>query len=806
MGRVVGIDLGTTNTVVACLKMGGVEVLPNKEGEYITRSIVSSYKGDIQVGRVAYNRWQLAPADTIVSVKRLMGRAFSDKEVRELTQRHFYYRVVPAEDGSEQSLRVVMEGKLYSPVDISAFILEKVKKDAEMRLGEEVTHAVITVPAYFSDRQRQATIEAGRRAGLTVMRLLDEPVAAAIAYGIENPSREPKNVLVYDLGGGTFDVTIMAVMEGNFVELVKEGDMWLGGDDFDQALFDYVLEQSGDELKEAVRNDVRAAIDIRKACQQAKEALSSSEFTEIIIPACTRDQRGNPIDVLVEVTRSEFEEMTCHLVKKSVELVKKAVANAYLEVGDIDYVVMAGSASSMPHVYREMVRLFGREKVKTGVHPKHCVAMGAAIAAAQLNSVMCPSCSRLNEMGALFCEGCGFELAGKGKALCPSCGSPNSPAAERCSRCGAFMLGMSSVEGGITGFYYGIVTEGGVRHIYVNKGDTYATPEENRISRMFSTRFDHQTFISVPVWRAEEEDSLEVETVGEAIVLMPFGTQAGSRVKVSLWLNADGYFELEAFAEGGQRLPVAILRWNRMDSKAMRILEECSCMISEQEKDFDSNLKREVREKQLEILKELEKDRVYNAEILAEELEKAVLERNTRDAAQRVENACWLAEHVVSEYDWLLNKDIVYEITGRANQVRSLWRNGKAEEAVRQADSLRDFVLNLFYTPDKRSFSLLGWFMHSRVMIAKDIRPYNQAAAYKLEQELYAVREKVKAGDRDINERIRNFNENLQREYEALVSMGVKASWQCPRCKTSNEPGSRYCRSCGSDLWLLKAF
>ena len=807
MGRVVGIDLGTTNTAIACLRIGGTEVIPNREGEYLTKSIVGSYKGEIQVGRIPFNRWQLAPQDTIVSVKRLMGRSFDDEAVRKLMSRYHYYRIVPAEDGSTQSLRVVMEGRLFSPIDISSFILRKVKQDAEERLGEEVTHCVITVPAYFSDRQRQATREAGMRAGFKVMRLLDEPVAAAIAYGIQNPTADPKTVLVYDLGGGTFDVTIIVSAEGKFVELVKEGDMWLGGDDFDQALFEFVLDQSEPELRNAVKQDTRTAIELRKACQAAKEALSSSQVTEIIVPACGRRPDGNLIDVVVEVTRKQFEQITEHLVNRTLFLIERALTNAHLEPDDIDWVVLVGSASSMPHIHEKLRLIFGDKKIKTGIHPKHCVAIGAAIAAAQLNSIMCPNCNLLNSLEADNCESCGTALANKSALPCPSCGILNEPENEKCNACGNFLFDTDSFTGGITGFYYGIVTDGNAFQVYVNKGEAYETPLEKRIYRTFYTRFDRQAFIAIPVCRADERSGNSLEPVGEAIALLPLGATAGTPVKVGLWLNGDGYFELEAGLENGSRLPVSILRWSKTDGKIMKMLEECAASAADPKLNLTTVQRNELLEYQVQILKELEKDKVYNAERLVDEMAQFI-NRHKPDASleARIEGICGFAEYLAHEYSWLVGMENAYRLSSEAKGLRSSL--GKARKCDLELDliELEAFLMNLFYEQDETGCSyptFLGWLIESKAIINRDIASQNPALAHQLRKELAEIESAAKHGRPDFELRFKNFHEKLGREYEKIVEAGSGIAWKCPNCGNPNAVGSRRCAYCGTDLWLL---
>lgn len=806
MGRVLGIDLGTTNTVAACLKIGGAEVLPNAEGDYITRSMVASHKNVITVGRVPFNRWPLAPQDTIVSVKRLMGRSFADSEVQEIImEKRFFYRIVPAEGGSTESLRVAMESKLYSPIDISAFILKKIKDDAEMRLREEVTHAVITVPAYFNDRQRQATREAGMRAGLKVMRLLDEPAAAAIAYGINNPTNEPKNILVYDLGGGTFDVTIMAAMEGTFVELVKEGDMWLGGDDFDQILYNWVIEQGDPLLKDAIARDLRAAIEIKKACQAAKETLSSSPIADIIIPACTRDSSGNPIDVIVEINRKQFEEMTAHLVQRTVDLVLKAIENAHLSVNDIDWVVMAGSASVMPHILNRMEQLFGKEKIKTGMHPKHCVAIGAAIAAAQMNSIMCPRCETFNPLAEDKCQKCGEIFTAPRKKVCPKCGKENNLDDSQCSQCQAYLLEMDSIGGGITGFYYGITTDGDRHHIYVNKGDAYETPQEKRITMVFKTQFPNQPYIAIPVWRSEDPSSGIYEKMGEAIALMPLAARPGTRVKVTLWLNADGYFEVKATLEQGGELPVSMLRWATTGSNVMSLLEECAILASEYSDHMSENQKAEVYKKQIRVMRELESDRIDNARNMAEELYSIVEgKKETVADASTIKWTISLANYIAVNYAWLIGLEVAYDLKKMALTLeKSMETNNQVQTNMLHLE-LKNALDELMFI-EKNVPSFLGWCLTSRVIINNRIFPKDSEMAFHLERELDAVEDAARRGAQNALNKLDDFIAHLFEVYPKYSDHSGNA-WVCPDCEGVNPAGSRYCKVCGRDLWLLAGF
>ncbi|NDD31048.1 MAG: Hsp70 family protein, partial [Proteobacteria bacterium] len=365
MGRKIGIDLGTTNTVVAIADGKQPRVLRNREGEEMTVSVVSvprrGQAGELLVGTPAYVNWKSMPRDTVLSVKRLMGRGFEDEAVQKLRQRALF-EIKSPDDGTPQSLRVVLAGREYSPVQISAEILKKVKADAEARLdGEAVTHAVITVPAYFSEVQRRATRDAANLAGLQVIQILDEPTAAAIAFGLERPSEEPRTLLVYDFGGGTFDISILTWAGNVFVPMNLEGDMWLGGDDLDDVIIDMVASAVKASDGYDIRGNARLLVEVKQEARRLKEMLSASDRGEILISTAE-------VDIDFQITRRDFElailplvatfrrcacgqsndcdALTCHRCQvaignlpvedgRAISLVRKALQNASLTLGDI---------------------------------------------------------------------------------------------------------------------------------------------------------------------------------------------------------------------------------------------------------------------------------------------------------------------------------------------------------------------------------------------------------------------------------------------------------------------------------------
>jgi len=377
MGKIVGIDLGTTNSVVAVMIGGEPVVIPSAEGERLVPSVVAVNKNHERlVGRAARNQAIVNPENTIFSIKRLMGRKYDDPEVQRTISR-VPYKITKAPNGDA---RVILDGREYSPPEISAMILAKLKADAEAYLGEPVTQAVITVPAYFNDAQRNATKDAGKIAGLEVLRIINEPTASSLAYGLDKKKNEV--IAVYDLGGGTFDISILDVGEGVFQVKSTSGDTFLGGDDFDLRLMDYLIEEFKKETGIDLRQDRQALQRLKEAAEKAKIELSTILQTEINLPYITADSTG-PKHLVKTITRAKLEQLTADLVERTIEPVKRALSDAGLQPSDVNEVVLVGGMTRMPAVQEAVRRLFGKEPHK-GVNPDEVVAIGAAIQAAVL--------------------------------------------------------------------------------------------------------------------------------------------------------------------------------------------------------------------------------------------------------------------------------------------------------------------------------------------------------------------------------------------------------------------------------------
>ena len=376
MAKTVGIDLGTTNSVIAVMEAGEPVVIPNAEGGRTTPSVVAFTKsGERLVGQLARRQAAVNPENTVYSIKRFMGRKYDEVE----TERKMVpYKVVAGKDGR---VEVEIQGKRYTPEQISAMILQKLKTDAEAYLGEKVTDAVITVPAYFNDSQRQATKNAGEIAGLNVVRIINEPTAAALAYGLDK--KENEKILVFDLGGGTYDVSVLEIGEGVFEVKATNGDTHLGGDDYDRRLVDYIADEFKKQQGIDLRQDRQALQRLTEAAEKAKIELSSRIETEVNLPFITADQNG-PKHLEIKITRGKFEQLTADLSERCVAPFHAALKDAELTPGDLNEVILVGGATRMPAIQELVKKLTNGKEPHRGINPDEVVAVGAAIQAGVL--------------------------------------------------------------------------------------------------------------------------------------------------------------------------------------------------------------------------------------------------------------------------------------------------------------------------------------------------------------------------------------------------------------------------------------
>ncbi len=411
MTRSIGIDFGTCNSAMAYMHRGEPRVILNLQNMDVTPSAVSLGKrGELLVGKEARNRAILEPENTILSIKRKIG---SDE-------------------------RITFNGRTYTPTEIAALILRKMKRDAELRLGEPVGRAVITVPAYYGERAAAATREAGRLAGFTVLRMINEPMAASLAYGLDRAPEAAKTILVYDLGAGTFDISIVMLVQGAFAVMGHLGDTHLGGDDFDQLIMDYLLGLVRTEHGVDLSQDRRALQKLRAAAEEAKITLSSQSYAEIVLPAIAPG-----VDLETELSRSEYEGWIRPFVERTVELVRQAIHEADMALDMVDHMLLVGGPTYTPLVQGVLESLVGRERLLRRVNPMLCVAMGAAIQTGLVTEIDCPNpkCNQKNPIDAEVCSACGRSLVGDQKVDCPACFMPNDIDRRSCWKCGTTLAG-----------------------------------------------------------------------------------------------------------------------------------------------------------------------------------------------------------------------------------------------------------------------------------------------------------------------------------------------------------------------------
>ncbi|MFT6075283.1 MAG: molecular chaperone DnaK [Yoonia sp.] len=487
MAKVIGIDLGTTNSCIAIMDGAKPRVVENAEGARTTPSIVAFTDDERLVGQPAKRQAVTNPENTIFAVKRLIGRRFDDKDLAK-EKKNMPFEIV---DGGNGDAWVEAKGEKYSPSQISAFILGKMKETAETYLGEEVTQAVITVPAYFNDAQRQATKDAGKIAGLEVLRIINEPTAAALAYGLDK--KDSKTIAVFDLGGGTFDVTILEIDDGLFEVKSTNGDTFLGGEDFDMRIVNYLADEFKKENQVDLTKDKMALQRLKEAAEKAKIELSSSTSTEINQPFISMGSNGQPLHMVMKLTRAKLESLVSDLIKASLKPCKDALKDAGLSTSDIDEVVLVGGMTRMPRVKEEVAKFFGKE-AHQGVNPDEVVAMGAAIQAGVLQGDV------------------------KDVVLLD-----------------------------VTPLSLGIETLGGVFTRLIDRNTTIPTKK----SQVFSTAEDNQNAVTLRVFQGEREMAADNKMLGQFnLENIPPAPRGLPQIEVTFDIDANGIVEVGAKDKG----------------------------------------------------------------------------------------------------------------------------------------------------------------------------------------------------------------------------------------------------------------
>lgn len=556
MGKIIGIDLGTTNSAMAVMQAGKAEIVANSEGQRTTPSVVAINKnGERLVGQVARRQQVTNPANTIYEVKRLIGRKWEDKEVQRDIKLMGYEMVK-----SGQGVKVKMGDKEYSPEEISAMVLGKLKADAESFLGEPVTEAVITVPAYFDDSQRQATKDAGKIAGLEVKRIINEPTAAALAYGLDKADKKDEKIAVYDLGGGTFDVSILELGDGVFEVKSTNGDTHLGGADFDRILVNYFADEFKKEHGIDITNDKAAMQRLRDEAEKAKIELSTTNEIDINLPFLTADAEG-PKHFEHKLTRAKLESLVSELIDKTAEPCEKALKDAGLTASDINAVVLVGGMTRMPAVQEKVKQIFGKEPMK-GVNPDEVVAIGAAIQ--------------------------GGVLQGDVKDV--------------------LLLDVTPLS-------LGIETLGGVATKLIERNTTIPTSK----SEVFSTAADNQPQVEIHVVQGEREMVADNKSLGRFVLDgIPPAPRGVPQIEVTFNIDANGILNVTAKDKGsGKEQSITIQNSGNLDkSEVEKMAKEAEAHAEEDKKKREAI---DARNQLDSAVYQAEKLKIDNKDKLAEE-------------------------------------------------------------------------------------------------------------------------------------------------------------------------------------------
>ena len=687
MGMTIGIDLGTTNSVAAVRKVD-TEVLKNAEGELITPSCVTVKKGlpkGFVVGRNALEWSKQDPENTITAVKRLMGRKFGDPEVQDMVRlRKLHYVVKEHGKGSSGSVAVVLDGKEYAPQEISAEILAKVKRDAEQALGAAVDSAVITVPSYFNDKQKHATRVAAAIAGLKLRRLLPEPTAAAISFGVEGlKGDDALNLVVFDFGGGTFDLSVLTISGGQYIEQGKGGDMWLGGDDIDNLLADHVLRQAAaangvDDMRQLIdaqdakrRNLFNG--ELKAAVEKAKIALSSESEAFVEILGVLKDKRGKPLDVEVEISRKEFEAMLAPMLERTVALTKQLIQDVGFTAELVDRILLVGGSSLIPAFPAALREEFGAAKVLVHARPLLAVAEGAAILSHRLaESYECPGCAATVPQDAPTCPKCGSDLLGH--------------MAEH---------GLVDIVHATAHDYY-IHLADGKKHLFVEKNtplpceakEVFSLVDRNqKLAHLrFSNTVNGREEIIGELWLGFEEFPADKRGVGSD----------NFKVEVDMHIDANNLIEVDAHI---QEMPeVKVTRTLSRGGGDEKLFRQIETTIDEINKDYSDAIS--IQEGMLRLVSVVQDaNALLDKDTEAED--EAVLQRAGRklgklsrllEGERQSSGLRYFVEDAMENYPELFKPELRQEALALLESLRDADENADYEDNAKAIDALDDFI------------------------------------------------------------------------------------------------------------------
>jgi molecular chaperone DnaK len=620
-GKIIGIDLGTTNSAIAVMEGGSPKIIPTAEGRNTFPSIVGFKKGEVKVGDTAKRQMVLNPKNTVNSVKRFMGRKLNDTAVKAATK-HVAYEITEGKDGMAV---VNVDGKKFTPQEISAKILSKAKADAESYLGGEVTRAVITVPAYFDDSQRQATKQAGEIAGLTVERIVNEPTAAALAYGLQKKNSEI--IAVYDLGGGTFDISILEIGDGVFEVKSTNGDTFLGGDDFDNEIIEWIVSEFKKENGKDLSKDPQALQRVKDSAEKAKIELSSAQQTEINQPFITQGDDGQPLHLTLTLTRSKLEELVDSLVKKSFKPVAKALKDSGLKASEINEIILVGGQTRMPKIVSEVEKFFGK-KPHQGVNPDEVVAIGAAVQAGVI---------------------------------------------------GGDVTDVVLLD--VTPLTLGLETLGGVRTALIDRNTTVPTSK----SQIFSTAANNQTQVEINVLQGEREMAADNKTLGRFILDgIPPAMRGVPQVEVTFDIDSNGILHVTAKDKNtNKEQKITIQNSTNLSD------DEVEKMKADAEKHSDDDkAKKELAEAKNQansVSFEMEKQLgEYGDKLKKEEKEK--IEENVKKLKELAAKEDTTAEELKKATDETLNSaQVIAQAMNKANEEKA--KAGKADEGKKEDSS-----------------------------------------------------------------------------------------------------------------------